>query len=91
MLKDLEVTIDKFSNLKERCADNGEHDIRAFRHDGKESNFENICYKCGGYEVNRLGIRRHFAGLMHYFDSERYNALVKKSERIKTGIGKPQK
>ena len=83
-MKILEEIALKLSTLKEdtSCIDEKGHKIIPFTYQGVESDFELVCTRCGGIDINQRGIYSHI-GLIHYIDSERYESLLAFSAKIK--------
>ncbi|MEK6834928.1 MAG: hypothetical protein AABX61_01555 [Nanoarchaeota archaeon] len=77
--------VEETSTLEEKCLDGGNHTLKPFIYEGKKSDFEEYCKRCGGYRIDPKGIYSHI-GLIHYVDSERYKSLLKLSESIKNGL-----
>ncbi|MEK6907152.1 MAG: hypothetical protein AABW45_01360 [Nanoarchaeota archaeon] len=83
----LENLENRLSNLEEKCIGNIKHELKPFVYYGKESDYEKICKKCGGYIIDKMGIYSK-TGLLHYIDSERYTALLEESKIIKNEMDK---
>lgn len=71
--------------LEGKCLDGRNHTLTPFVYEGKASDFEEYCRRCGGYKINPKGVYSHI-GLIHYVDSERYKSLLKLSESIKNEL-----
>ncbi len=78
----LEERIKQISTLKEKCIGDKEHQLEPFVYDGKKSDFEEVCAKCGDFNIDPHEILSHI-GLLHYVDSERYVSLLNYSKFIK--------
>ena len=90
MMKNASQTIDelekRLNNLEEKCINGKEHELEPFVYYGERSDFEKICKKCKGYFVDKKELYL-YAGLIMYFESERYKSLVKESELLKNEMG----
>lgn len=78
----LEDGIKQISTLKEKCIDNKEHLLEPFIYKCQKSDFEEVCTKCGDFNINPRGIYSHI-GLLHYVNSKRYTSLLNYSTHIK--------